>query len=278
MPEGDSIYRAAAKLQPLTGQVITRSDFRIPSLATQDLAGATVLETVPHGKHLLTRVETASTPDRPARLLTLHTHLKMEGTWTVAPLGSRWRRPWHTARVVLRTDRLEAVGFQVLLDLVPTATEDRLVGHLGPDLLDPAWDDAHAAEAEANLAADPDAPLGEALLEQRHLAGVGNVFKSEICFLTGLHPATKVGDVPDLGAVVATARAQLDANKDRPFRTTTGDRRAGHRYWVYGRTGPCLRCGTRVVKRDLGQVGRERPTSWCPTCQPAPDRARPAGR
>jgi len=267
VPEGDSIFRAAAKLRPLTGQVITRSDFRIPSLATRDLRGATVLETVPRGKHLLTRLVTG---DDAAQRVTLHTHLKMEGTWTVAPLGSRWRRPAHTARVVLRTARLEAVGFQVLLDLVPTATEDQLVGHLGPDLLDPGWDDALAARAEANLASTPDAPLGEALLDQRHLAGVGNVFKSEICFLTGLHPTTRVGDVPDLGTVVATARAQLDANKDRPFRTTTGDKRAGHRYWVYGRTGPCLRCGPRVVKRDLGPLGRERPTSWCPTCQPAP--------
>ncbi len=257
MPEGDSIYRAARKLERgLSGQVLTRSDFRIPSLATADLAGATVLASVPRGKHLLTRLDSG---------LTLHTHLKMEGTWTVQPLGSTWRRPWHTARVVLRTATTEAVGFQVLLDLVRTDQEDRLVGHLGPDLLGPDWD---ADLALANLASRPEAPLGEALLEQRHLAGVGNVFKAEICFLTGLHPATPVGEVPDLAAVVEVARTQLEANKDRPFRTTTGQTRAGRRYWVYGRTGPCLRCGTRVVKRELGPVGQQRPTYWCPSCQP----------
>ena len=259
MPEGDSIYRAAKKLQPLTGQVLTSSDFRIPSLATSDLAGATVTETVPRGKHLLTRLDSG---------LTLHTHLKMEGTWTVQALGTRWRRPWHTARVVLRTATDEAVGFQVLLDLVRTEREERLVGHLGPDLLGADWD---ADVAVANLSAHPDVPIGEALLEQRHLAGVGNVFKSEICFLTGVHPATPVGRVPDLGAVVEMSHTQLEANKDRPFRMTTGDRRAGHRYWVYGRTGPCLRCGTRLRKADLGPPGQQRPTYWCPRCQPPVD-------
>ena len=257
MPEGDSIYRFADKLRPLSGQVLTRSDFRIPSLATSDVAGATVLETVPRGKHLLTRLDNG---------LTLHTHLKMEGTWTVQPAGSRWRRPGHTARVVLRTATTEAVGFQVLLDLVATDREDRLVGHLGPDLLGPDWDPDLAL---ANLGSDPDARLGEALLEQRHLAGVGNVFRCELLFLSGLHPTVRVGEVPDLAGVVRLAKGQLELNKDRPFRTTTGDRRAGHRYWVYGRSGPCLRCGTRVRKAEQGPVGQQRPTYWCPTCQPA---------
>jgi endonuclease-8 len=258
VPEGDSIYRAAAKLQRgLSGQVLTRSDFRVPSLATSDLVGATVLETVPRGKHLLTRLDTG---------LTLHTHLKMEGTWVVQPIGSRWRRPWHTARVVLRTATQEAVGFQVLLDLVATEREDRLVGHLGPDLLGPDWD---SEVALGHLLAHPDTPLGEALLEQRHLAGIGNVFKSEICFLGRVHPATPVGRVADLPDVVEIAKTQLEANKDRPFRTTTGDRRSGHRYWVYGRTGPCLRCGTRLRKTELGPAGQQRPTYWCPACQPA---------
>lgn len=257
MPEGDSVYRAAAKLdRALSGHALTRSDFRVPSLATRDVAGATVLETVPRGKHLLTRFDNG---------LTLHTHLRMDGAWVVQPVGRRWRKPWHTARVVLRTETTEAVGFSVLVDLVPTHREDRLVGHLGPDLLGPDWD---AATAVANLRREPGITIGDALLEQRHLAGVGNVFKSEICFLSGIDPRTPVGEVTDLEAVVEVSRQQLEDNKERPFRWTTGDRRPGNKYWVYGRRGPCVRCGTPVQRADLGPPGQERPTYWCPRCQP----------
>ncbi|SDS38499.1 endonuclease-8 [Nocardioides scoriae] len=279
MPEGDSIVRAARKLQVLSGQQLVRSDLRIPSLATVDLRGATVLETVPRGKHLLVRLDTG---------LTLHSHLKMEGSWSVHPVGARWRKPWHTARVVLRTRGTEAVGFSLLLDLVRTEAEDRLVGHLGPDLLGPDWD---AEAAVARLAARPDRPLGEALLDQRLLAGIGNVFKSEVCFAAGVDPADPVGVVPDLAAVVAVAKQQLEANRDRPFRVTTEDPVAlrsrpgargrrdggpggaattqGRRYWVYGHRGPCARCGTTVRRSDQGPRGQERSTYWCPRCQPA---------
>ena len=259
MPEGDTVYRAARQLdRGLSGQVLTRSDFRIPSLATSDVTGATVLETRSRGKHLLTRLDSG---------ITLRTHLKMEGIWMVHPVGTRWRRPAHSARVVLRTSSTEAVGFQVLLDLVRTEHEDTLVGHLGPDLLGPDWD---ADLALHRLRSEPTAPIGEALLEQRHLAGVGNVFKSELCFLGRVDPRTPVAEVPDLQAVVARAKQLLEANKDRSTRITTGDRRPGYRLWVYGRRGSCLRCGTPVRKADLGPPGQERPTYWCPSCQPRP--------
>lgn len=280
MPEGDSIVRAARRLdEGLSGQVLTRSDFRVPSLATRDLRGATVLETTARGKHLLTRLDSG---------LTLHTHLKMEGRWDVQRPGARWRRPWHTARVVLGTPTTEAVGFSVLLDLVRTDAEDRIVGHLGPDLLGPDWD---AALALANLRAASERPVVEALLDQRLLAGIGNVFALEICFLVGVDPRDPVGLVPDLDALVAVAHEQLQANRDRPFRVTTGDPRAlratraprsdyrssagspgsrqGRRYWVYGHRGPCAQCGTRLRQAELGPDGRTRPTYWCPTCQPA---------
>ena len=257
MPEGDSVHRAAQQLDAaLTGQVLTSSDFRIPSLATSDVSGATVTGTSSRGKHLLTRLDSG---------LTLHTHLKMEGGWSVHPLGARWRRPGHTARVVLRTATTEAVGFQVLLHLVRTASENDLVGHLGPDLLGDDWD---ATVALANLGADPAVPLGDALLDQRNLAGIGNVYKSELCFLARVDPQTPVGGVPDLAGVVQQARRLLETNKDRPVRITTADRRPGHRLWVYGRLGPCLRCGTRIQQADRGPRGRERVTYWCPTCQP----------
>lgn len=257
MPEGDTVYRAARRLdEALTGQVLTSSDFRIPSLATSDVSGATVLGTVSRGKHLLMRLDSG---------LTLRTHLKMEGSWSVHPAGSKWRKPWHTARVVLRSATTEAVGFQVLVDLVRTDEEDKLVGHLGPDLLGPDWD---ADVALARLRADPDAPIGDALLEQRNLAGVGNVFKSELCFIGRVDPLTPVRAVPDLSGVVAKAKLLLEVNKDRSTRITTADRRRGYQLWVYGRHGPCLRCGTRIAKADQGPIGQERPTYWCRTCQP----------
>ncbi len=257
MPEGDTVYRAAKDLdRGLSGQVLVRSDFRIPSLATRDVSGATVTETISRGKHLLTRFDNG---------ITLRTHLKMEGYWFVHPVGTRWRRPAHTARVVLRTATTEAVGFQVILDLVRTEREADLVGHLGPDLLGPDWD---ADLALANLRAQPDVPIGDALLDQRNLAGVGNVFKSELCFLGGVDPITPVAAVPDLPMIVAKSKLLLEANKDRSTRITTGDRRRGHQLWVYGRRGGCLRCGTTIRKAELGPPGQERPTYWCPRCQP----------
>jgi endonuclease-8 len=260
MPEGDTVHRAAAKLhRGLTGQVVTSSDFRIPSLATSDISGSTVTGTTARGKHLLTRFDNG---------LTLRTHLKMEGTWHVHPVGSRWRRPAHTARVVLRTATTEAVGYQVLLDLVRTDDEAELVGHLGPDLLGPDWD---AAVAIQRLSVDPSVPIGDALLDQRNLAGVGNVYKSELCFLGRVDPLTPVGAVPDLPAIVAKAKQLLEVNKSRPTRITTADTRRGYQLWVYGRRGPCLRCGTRIAQADQGPPGQQRPTYWCPTCQPRLD-------
>jgi endonuclease-8 len=257
VPEGDTVYQAAKRLdRGLTGQVLTTSDFRIPSLATSDLTGATVIGTVSRGKHLLTRFDNG---------ITLRTHLKMEGTWQVGPRGTRWRRPSHTARVVLRTASTEAVGFQVLLDLARTSAEDELVGHLGPDLLGPDWDPSVAL---ARLSADPAMAIGDALLEQRKLAGIGNVYKSEICFIRRVHPLTPVGEVPDLPAMVAKAKQLLEVNRNRSTRVTTADTRRGYQLWVYGRRGPCLRCGTRIAKADQGPLGQERVTYWCPTCQP----------
>ncbi len=189
----------------------------------------------------------------------------MEGSWAVNPPGTRWHKPAHTARVVLRTSATEAVGFAVILDLVRTSSEDEFVGHLGPDLLGPDWD---ASTALARLSADPAAPIGDALLDQRNLAGIGNVYKAELCFLGGIDPLTPVGEVPDLPAMVARAKRLLEANKNRWNRVTTGDLRRGHHYWVYGRRGPCLRCGTRIAKADQGPPGQQRVTYWCPTCQP----------
>ena len=130
MPEGDTVYLAAKKLdRGLTGQVLTASDFRIPSLATSDLSGATVTGTVSRGKHLLTRFDNG---------VTLRTHLKMEGSWHLYRPGTRWRLPTHQARVVLSTHEWTAVGFSLgVTELLPRAEEESVVAHLGPDLLGP---------------------------------------------------------------------------------------------------------------------------------------------
>jgi endonuclease-8 len=259
VPEGDTVYRAAARLHTaLAGRVVERFDLRVPQLATLDLRGRTVHAVVPRGKHLLARIGDQ----------TLHSHLKMEGEWHVYAPGARWRKPAFQARAIVGVATADAVGFDLaMIEVVPTTREDELVGHLGPDLLGSDWDPDLAV---ANLRSRPDAPIGDALLEQRNLAGVGNVYKSELCFLGRVDPLTPVAAVPDLPLIVEKAKRLLEANKDRVTRITTADSRRGQQLWVYGRRGPCLRCGTRISKADQGPPGQERPTYWCPRCQPLP--------
>ena len=207
MPEGDTVWRTARHLdQALSGTMLVETDFRVPALATTDLAGQPVVDTVSRGKHLLTRIGAGESA------WTLHTHLKMEGAWHLYRPGSSWRRPAHQARVVLRTEGWTAVGFALgIVELVPRTAEPDVVGHLGPDLLGPDWDEA---EAVRRLAASPSREIGDALLDQRNLAGIGNLYKSELCFLLGIDPWTPVGEVPDLAAVVRKAKALLEANKE----------------------------------------------------------------
>jgi endonuclease-8 len=264
MPEGDTVHQAAKRLhRALAGQVLTRSDLRVPRYATADLTGRTVLDVTPRGKHLLTRVEGG---------LTLHSHRMMDGAWKVYAAGQRWSGgPAHQIRAILGNADRTAVGYRLpVLELLRTADEQRAVGHLGPDLLGPDWDPDKALE---NLLRDPARPLGEALLDQRNLAGIGNVYKSELCFLLEATPWLPVGDLPAEYAarLPALAKRLLEANRDRPSRNTTGRREQN--LFVYGRTPrPCLRCGTPIRVADQGDGSRERPTYWCPACQwgPAP--------
>jgi endonuclease VIII len=264
VPEGDTVYRAARLLdRSLSGKVLTRTDFRVPQHATTDLAGATVVATVSRGKHLLTRIDGG--PD--GEQWTLHTHLKMEGAWRVLDHAQRWPRPAHQARVVLETETKVAVGFSLgIVELFPRALEVDAVGHLGPDLLGPDWDEDTAL---ARLRQDPTSAIGEALLDQRNLAGVGNMWMAETLFLTGVNPYLPVPEVPDLAKVVRMAYRLLQANKERAVQASTGSTRRGQERYVYGRGGqPCRRCGTRIRSGSLGPLGRERVTYWCPACQP----------
>ena len=261
MPEGDSVHRLADRLgSALIGQVLTEADLRVPRYATVDLAGRTVEEVVARGKHLLIRVSGG---------VTLHTHLRMDGSWHIRHRGTTGGRggPAHQIRVVLATKETRAIGYRLpVVEVLSTAAEDRAVGHLGPDLLGPDWD---ADEAVRRLSTRPDVELGRALLDQRNLAGIGNVYAAETCFVAGVSPWTPVGDVADLPAVVAAAHRLLTANRHRGRRVTTGDSRRP--YWVYDRAGlPCRRCGNGIRSAPQGTPPQQRTTYWCPSCQPAP--------
>ncbi|HWM73273.1 MAG TPA: DNA-formamidopyrimidine glycosylase family protein [Nocardioides sp.] len=258
MPEGDTVHRTARRLhRALSGHHLTGSDFRVPQLATTDLTGALVIETVARGKHLLTRFGSDEA-------LTLHTHLKMEGSWRVYARGERWKRPAHQARVVLETATYQAVGFSLgIVELVPTSQEPDVVGHLGPDLLGPDWDER---EALRRLRDDPTRPVIEAVLDQTRLAGIGNMYAAELCFVSGLSPRTPIADVPDLARLVRLARQMLEQNVTRASQATTGNLREP--FWVYRRDkAPCRRCGTPIAVTMRGEPGRERATYWCPSCQ-----------
>ncbi|SFB46683.1 endonuclease-8 [Amycolatopsis marina] len=264
MPEGDTVFRAGRTLErALAGRRLVRGEIRHPALATADLSGRDVLGVRTVGKHIFTRFSGD---------LSLHSHLRMDGSWQVYAAGARWRMPAHHARVVLATTEVQAVGFRLHdLRLLPTGDESTLVGHLGPDLLDPRWPDGdHESRAIAALAADPHRELGLALLDQRIMAGVGNLYKVEICFLLGVSPWTPVSEV-EPARVVTLARKLLLANAWRHHQSTTGELARGRRNWVYERSRQgCFRCGGRVLVRTQGAGVQGRPTWFCPRCQPGP--------
>lgn len=251
MPEGDTVFRTAATLrEALVGRTLTGCDIRVPRYAAVDLTGQTVDEVVSRGKHLFIRVGPAS----------IHSHLKMDGSWRISPK----RVPTHKIRIVLRVGDTTAAGVDLgVLELLDRDHDLEAVAHLGPDLLGPDWNPRLAA---ANLAADPERPIAAALLDQRVMAGVGNVYCNELCFLFGRLPTSPVGSLSDPHRVAVRAREMLWANRLRWDRTTTGNTRHGERLWVYGRGGqPCRRCGTTIGR--AGQSDAERVSYWCPSCQ-----------
>lgn len=265
MPEGDSVLLMSRTLaRTLDGHTVTRSDLRVPRLATADLAGRTVLAHVTHGKHLLTRFSDD---------LTLHTHLRMDGSWTITKPGKQLpARAMHEVRVVLEIDTGQTAWGLLLpvVELVRTSEEHTVVGHLGPDPLRDDWDEQ---EAVRRIEADPDATVAAALLDQTKVAGWGNLWANELCFLRGHNPWTPVRDVDVPALVRLGARAlRQSAFTPRAYQITTGDTRRGHQHWVVGRAGrPCLRCGTqvRMVEGVPNDPARRR-TWWCPSCQPGP--------
>lgn len=279
MPEGDAIWRTARRLhRALAGEVLLGSDLRVPALALKDLSGRTSLEVVPRGKHLLHRVEGG---------LTLHSHLRMDGSWRVLgpspmPSGgspdvvpSHPAAQHHSVRAVLWTADHLAIGDRLgMLDLVETVHEDRLVGHLGPDLLDRCFDRELAL---ANLVREPRTAIAEALLDQRNLAGIGTIYASEPLFEHRVNPWTPVGQLDHnlLGAVIDTARLWMvrscrvgpTAGRTRGTPLPADGWLPG-RYRVFGRDGrPCRHCGTPIQQGTVGAAPRARELRYCPVCQ-----------
>jgi len=247
--------------EALAGRVLVGADLRWPGLSTASLVGQTLVEVVPRGKHILQRLDSG---------WTLHSHLKMEGQWRISRTGenpalaSRGRRGSGDLRALLVTREWTATGLRLgMLDLVRTGEEDSLVGHLGPDILSPDFDQQRAV---ANLSG----PVGAALLDQRNLAGIGTLWASESLFLQALHPWADAATLgPDvLAGVVARARRLMTANLAHAVQSSTGIRRDGANVYVHARSGrPCRRCGTTVRVAPIGPPTRERAMFYCPTCQ-----------
>jgi endonuclease-8 len=263
MPEGDTLHRTAAVLdRALRGEAIVRvevGDARFAELARR-LDARSVVHVEARGKNLLVHLDDDSA---------IWSHLRMTGSWHVYLPGEPWQRPTRQRTIGLTTRRSVAVGFNVpVLEWLDAA---RLARHpvlcaLGPDLLAPTFD---VALAVARMRSVPLVALGEALVDQRLVAGIGNVYKSELLFVLRLDPFAPVAAYDDtsLCALLERARVELQRNVDgRPRRTRRDG--AAQRHFVYGRRGePCARCGHAIAVRSQGAAGRS--TYWCATCQPA---------
>jgi endonuclease-8 len=269
VPEGDTLHRAAARLRPaLAGAELLA--FEAPRLVGDRPRPGERIESVEAvGKHLLIAFSGG---------LTLQTHLRMTGSWHLHRTGERWRKPRHLMRCRIAVPGWEAVCFSApVVRTWPTSLRGSAadpIGHLGPDLTvvpgeQPGVADPDAVDeavARMRRLVDPDVTIGEALLDQRVGSGIGNVYRSEVCWVCGVSPFAPVGRVDDALAsrLLATASRLLQRNLGEGRRTTVPGGLA-----VYGRRGrPCRRCGTAVRSTRVGEQARI--VYWCPTCQPGP--------
>jgi len=250
MAEGDTILRAARRLEVLTGETVAASapNPRGRAARIERLDGHRLERVSSHGKNLLLHFDE----------LVLHSHMGMNGSWHVYPRGARWRKPRRSAWAVLAGEQWEAVQFggpTLRLLSAARASRDPQLARLGPDILASDFDPGTVIPA---LRAQPGRGLGDALLDQNLVAGIGNIFKSESCFAARLDPWRPLGDLSDeeLGAVLAAAREQMLSA------VTSGGR---HTFAVYRGRRPCPSCGGRVHSRGQGDANRT--TYWCPRCQ-----------
>ena len=273
MPEGDTIFRAARTLhRVLAGKTVERFESVYPALNRIDedrpLPGRTVESVTSRGKHLLMRFSGG---------LVLHTHMRMNGTWHVYRPGERWQRPSRDMRVLVAAADVVAVGFNIpIAELLSTADLARhpQLGRLGPDVADDSFDRDLVLQ---RMRASGRMAIADALLDQRILAGIGNVLKSEILFVAGVDPFAAVHQLDDdtLARLLDVSRRLMNMNVvetatsgPRVGRRTTGSLDPFQKLWVYGRGGkPCRRCGSRIQSRKTGSDARL--TYWCQTCQRA---------
>jgi endonuclease VIII len=268
MPEGDTIHRAAAALRrALVGRGLLRVELpRQPPPLPR--VGATIDRVEARGKHLLLTSSDG---------LVVHTHQRMTGSWHLYRPGERWRRSARAARVVLGVPGVTAVCFAApVVEVLDGQAVRRhpILRRLGPDLCEPDPDLDEVLRRMSHLVA-PARPIGEALLDQQLASGIGNVYRSDVLFLHGLHPTTPVGAIDEdrRRAVYDTAARLLRENLDTTSRTTVANAPGGT-LWVYGRDGePCRRCATPIERAHLGEQARV--VFWCPVCQAEPE---PAGR
>jgi endonuclease VIII len=275
VPEGDTIYRAARALgHVLEGKVVTRFETALAPLASVDdnapVAGRTVEKVESRGKWLVIHFSGD---------LILVTHMLMSGSWHLYRSGERWRRSRREMRAVIATAEFEAVAFNVPVAKFYTAStlaRNSTIPKLGPDLLGAKF---AADEAKTRLLVHGDEQIANVLLNQRVMAGLGNVYKSEVLFACGIHPFRQVGTLApaEIDCILERARRFLEANVkdggDGGMVTYTGLRRTtrasdpGARLWVYRRQGKeCRRCGAKIVMQRQGPGARS--TYWCPVCQP----------
>jgi endonuclease-8 len=261
MPEGDTLHRTAAGLAPhLVGRAVTAARTRPGGPQVGRIVGATVTSVEAIGKNLLSRVDNG---------LEIRTHLRMNGSWHRYRPGERWRRSPARARLVLEVPGAVAVCFDApVVELFESRAEaiHPTIARLGPDLLDPAWTEAQEDEAVRRLC-DParaELTISAGLLDQRAVAGIGNIWRNETLFHERIDPWIRIStlDAVAVRRLVRRARSLLRASVDLPPGRAP--------MWVYGRAGrPCRRCGT-LIRSAPQDVGIARTTYWCPRCQVGP--------
>jgi endonuclease-8 len=275
VPEGDTIFRAARTLhRALAGQTVTGFESVLPKLerieVDSPVTGRTIEKVEANGKWILIHFSGD---------LILLTHMLMTGSWHIYRPGEKWKRRGSDMRIVIRTEKIYAVAFTVPIAEFHTADSlrrRRVFNQLGPSVLATEYDDT---EILRRLRSRPEFSVGEALLSQSLVAGIGNVFKSEICFACGVNPFRTVStlSITELSCLASTARKFLQANVTDSsgdhivtytgLRRTTGRAGREENLWVYKRRGePCRRCGTAIESRKQGLDART--TFWCPNCQP----------
>jgi endonuclease VIII len=256
MPEGDTIRRLAERIgRRFAEQRCERCVTRDPRLAGVDLTGAVLLSADARGKHLLLRFDDGRT---------LHSHLRMDGAWLVGPPSTEpeWRR---RVELWMANGRLTGIDLPVV-GVVPTSEEHRIVGHLGPDLCGPEPPDLD--EILDRLTSDAARPLAAALLDQRNVAGFGNLYAVELPFVVGLSPNQPVGTISGLDGFVRLGTAMIRTNTRRGPQNTTGRRLGSDDHWIYARRHrPCPICATTLDGWAERRSPWGRVSVWCPACQ-----------